>query len=53
MLLIIRFMKLSNILYNSLIMSRAVAPLYLVILIIDIGLNRFYVEVNTNRLLII
>ena len=32
---------------------RAIAPLCLVIPIIDIRLGRFYIEVNINKLLII
>ena len=53
MLLIIRLAKLSSVLYNSLIVSRAVALLFLVILVIEIRLDRFYIEIKINRLLII
>ena len=53
MSLIIRLIKLSSVLYNSLIMPRAVAPLFLVILVIEIRLGRFYIEIKTNKLLII
>ena len=48
-----RFIEPSSILYGSLIVPRAVAPLYLVMPVIDIRLGRFCVEVNTNRSLII
>ena len=46
-------MELSNILYNSLIVPRAVTLFYLVILIIEIRLGRFCVEIKINRSLII
>ena len=53
MLLIIRFIELFSILYNNLIISRVITSLYLIILIIEIRLGRFYIEIKTNRLLII
>ena len=49
----IRFAELSSVLHGSLMVPRAVAPLCLVMPVIDIGLGRFCVEVNTDRSLII
>ena len=53
MLLIIKFIELFSILYNNLIVFRAITLLYLIIPMIDIGLGRFYIKININILLII
>ena len=53
MSLIIRLVKPLNILYNSLIIPKAIASLFLIILIIEVRLNRFYIKIKTNKLLII
>ena len=51
--MIIRLAELSSVLYSSLIVPRAIAPLFLVIPVIEIRLGRFYIEIKTNRLLTI
>ena len=51
--MIIRLAEPLNILYSSLIVPKAVAPLFLVILVIEIRLGRFYVEIKINRSLTI
>ena len=53
MLLIIRFIKLSGVLYNSLIVPIAIALLLLVMPVIKIRVDRFYIDINTNKSLII
>ena len=53
MLLIIRLVELSNVLYNNLIILRIIAPFFLIILIIEIRLSKIYIKVKTNKLLII